>query len=124
MKLIQNAILILEDNKILCSSHVHDFVSHTTPSGREFFLDGGTEYVRSSLWEEGEVKELFLYSDTPIEEVIDKILWGTRGLGNNGRLQYILLKNAETSHLEAILKNANPSERVKTVIEIILQNRR
>lgn len=123
MRLIQNAIRIVEDGKIIKSCHVHDYVTHTTPSGKQYMLDGGTEYVRSSLWQPGEVEELYLTTENSVEEVMDKLVWGTYGPKGDQPLRWVLLKECSTDHLQAILKVPNLSPIVKDAIEGILTKR-
>ena len=124
MNILQNAILIKEDGCVLHSSHVHDYVVHTTPSGRGFMLDGGREYLRRSIWAPEEVKDLTLTDENSDEEIIDCVLWGTRGIKGDQPLKWILLKDAETDHLEAILKNATPAPHIVKAIKSILESRK
>jgi hypothetical protein len=73
--LIQNAVKIKEDGTILKSSYRHDFTNHKTSSGKEYFIDGGTEYIRCSFPENhDEVIDLNLYHEDSIEDKIDKLV--------------------------------------------------
>lgn len=124
MRLIQNAIRIVEDGKIIKSCHVHDYVTHTTSTGKQFMLDGGTEYVRSSEFKPGEVEELHLSDESSAEEVMDKLVWGTYGPKGDQPLKWVFLKECSTDHLQAILKVPNLSPIVKFAIDGILDGRK
>ncbi len=47
MNLIYNA-LRTPDGTVLTSRHRHDYVTHIDKNGKEYMIDGGLDYVRSS----------------------------------------------------------------------------
>ena len=64
------------DGTILISKHRHDYVCHTDKNGEYYFLDGGTDYIRTSV-NEVEAEPLHLLSDSPFEEIRKNLYWGT-----------------------------------------------
>ena len=121
--ILQNAIKIIEDGKIIKSCHVHDYVVHTTASGKEFMIDGGCEYLRHNAWNADEVEELFLNSESSQEDIENKLVWGTYGIKGDQPLTWVFLKDCETNHLINILKVPNLSPLIKVVIESLLSKR-
>lgn len=59
------------------------------------------------------------------EIIVENFIWGTRGKDGKQPFKYILLKDAETSHLEAILDNCHHiGTDTVNVIEYILKSRK
>lgn len=128
--IIQNAILINGTGEILRSNGRHDYkerniykfilldkvnnrfqlISHLLNkcfyNEKDWFMvDGGLDYIRQSYYvEPNYVTDLNLYSNSTIEEFVDKLTWGTYGKDGKQKFKYVLLKNCETDHLENILK--------------------
>lgn len=104
--LIQQAYYVPEQKRYYKSAHVHDFV--TIDLGDAIgHADGGAEYVRliGDLDLFGtRILDYHLYSDDPLEVVADKFLWGTRGRGGKGSLEWVRLADCTLDHLEAIKK--------------------
>ena len=92
------------DGTVLQSTHQHDFKQHIQEDGREYFIDGGTQYQRIGFSDE-EFKDLSLYSDDPHEKIREDFIWG-RNFGKNGKklpqAEYIALKDLEDDHLESL----------------------
>ena len=101
-KLIQNAVFHKKDGRFYISTNVHDWVEFKL-DGETAFIDGGTEYRRSSFLEHPDIEEYSLYEDSSDEEVYNKLLWGTYGKYGNQPLTWVLLKDCSREHLEAIL---------------------
>jgi len=114
-ELIQNAVYIKEADLYIKSNHRHDFVTHTFKDGRTLSLDGGLDYPRRvgdllSLVDDGAYEEMCLNTETPFEEIADKLLWGTRGKDGTQPLTYRPIKELASkpdgiNHMRAILAN-------------------
>lgn len=104
-KLIRNAICT-PDGTVLESTHRHDFKTYTDKvSGKEYMVDGGLDYVRRYLHEDQ--VDLCLYDDEP-HEIQRKILkWGTRGPNGDKPVEYKQIKDLDTDHIEAILRDCS-----------------
>lgn len=115
--ILQNALMVNVTGEIIVSTHRHDFVSDK--SGR-YFVDGGHEYLRRTVANEGEITDLSLSHLATQEELIDKLVWGTYGKSGKEPRKWVLLKNCETDHLEAILKIPGlAAYTIKTIKEIL-----
>ena len=123
-ELIQNAIMICSNGHILNSAFRHDYQSEIV--GEEVFMtDGGTEYIRRSVNTPDSYEDLTITKNTPFDEVVRKLVWGTRGPKGDKPLTYKKLINLETDHLRAIL-NTQPQIKGKLhekVIKFILGDR-
>jgi hypothetical protein len=115
-KVLQNAVR--KDGIYYQSLSRHDFVQVGKDGS---FIDGGTDYVRQG----GEFDEdLTLFCDQPLVELVDKLLWGTNGPNGDQPVKWILLKDAETDHLQKIIANVPHVGRYHAaVIGIILGQR-
>lgn len=105
------------DGTVLESKSRHDYQSHTDANGEYYFIDGGKIYFRGSAnlipYEDLSV---VANKDTPHGIVRDLFEWGTRGVDGTQPLKYILLKDMDTSHIEAILETQwHISDEVKQV---------
>lgn len=97
-KLIAN-IWRTPSGTILQSKHRYDFVQDEQGN----YLDGGLEgYMRLGGEIEG-WENLCVYSDDPHEEKRGTFYWGSRGKDGNQPTEWLLLKDMETSHIEAII---------------------
>lgn len=101
-RILQNAVMIKDSGVVLKSTHRHDFVDGKTKSGDYVFVDGGNEYLRSSLNNPDEVQKLHLYVGSPFEEIVEKLAWGTRGIDGKEQLKYKRLIDCDTDHLKNI----------------------
>jgi len=116
-KIIQNAIRVLEDGEILVSSHVHDYVSHVTKTGKMYAVDGGREYLRRVFPsipsnEDGNTPPIYEdlsldIDDNSLNEILDELLWGTYGKDGKSPLKWKFIKDLELDHLEAIISDLN-----------------
>lgn len=99
-KLIYNA-LRTPDGTVLESRHRHDCNTYVDANGKIYIIDGGHDYTRSS--DNGDEVSLAVYLEDGHDKVREVMKWGTRGKGGKGPLRLILLKDMETSHIEACL---------------------
>lgn len=102
-KLIQNAFEY--DGVIYNSTHVHDFVQ--TPDGA-YCTDGGLEYLRRNFFCDGDyedIKDLTLDSNSTIEEICNKLVWGTYGINGDQPLKWVRIADMTDSHRLAVLEN-------------------
>jgi len=80
------------DGTILTSTHRHDYVTHIDKNGETYMLDGGTDYVRTSINKEPAVN-ISIYTDSPFEEIRNNLVRNAA----NGR--QVLLKDMTVQHL-------------------------
>lgn len=101
-KLIAN-IWRTPNGNILQSKHRHDFVQDEHGN----FLDGGLEgYMRVGGADLTHWENLCVYSDDPHEKKREAFFWGTYGPnGEYHPVKWLLLKDMEIDHIEAILDN-------------------
>lgn len=90
------------DGTVLESKHRHDYVSHLDTNGETYILDGGTDYIRTSVNKEP-AKSLALYDDAPHEQIREVISRGGRGVDGTEPLKYVLLKDIDNDYLQAII---------------------
>ena len=98
------------DGTILESLHRHDYVTHLDANGKEYMLDGGLDYVRSSA--NGDEQILTVYHDDPHEVIRDVVKWGTYGKNGDETLVHVTIADMSTQHLQACLdtvKTMHPS---------------
>ena len=99
------------DGTILESHYRHDYVTHTDANGKEYMLDGGLDYVRSSA--NGDEHLLTIYTDYPHELIRLHAKWGTYGKQGDQPLRYVTIADLNPYHLRAILdtqqKNMRPA---------------
>ena len=113
-------ILILQriktpDGTILTSHHRHDFQSHIDKNGERYFCDGGSEYIRTSVNDEPFI-EMHVYNTDSHSIIREAFRWGTYGKNGDEPLKYILLKDMETEHINAILKTqTHISDEIKKI---------
>lgn len=96
------------DGTILWSKHRHDMACHRDRNGELYFTDGGNEYVKTSLNLKAPMKNLCVYDNGNHKRRRNSMLWGKNYDKNMNLLpetQYILIKDLEDEHLEAILRN-------------------
>ena len=100
--LIYNAIKT-PDGTILESAHRHDYKSYKDANGETYVIDGGLEYIRSSVHDDQ--ISLAVYDDAPhiVQRTI--ITWGSYGINGDQPLKLIKICDMDTSHLENVLLN-------------------
>jgi len=120
--IIRNA-LRTPDGTVIRSRHRHDYVTHTDANGKEYMVDGGIDYIRSSA--NGDEEDMVVTTEDSFEEVRQACDWGTYGINGDQPLSYIKLCNMETAHIEAVLQNVsriNPA--IKASMEHELEYRK
>ena len=112
------------DGTILWSKHRHDYVCHLDLNGEYYFVDGGNDYIRTSINKEKAIS-LCIYDDGTFECHRNNIYWGTN-YNSNGELipktKYIPIRDLTDDHIWAILttqKNMSSSYRRLMEEEII-----
>ena len=105
-KLVANRIRT-PDGTILESKHRHDYVSYVDKNGKEYMVDGGTDYLRRNVHEDAPYEELTVYADAPHAVIREVFKWGTRGKDGKQPLKFVTLKDMTTDHIEAILETQN-----------------
>ena len=98
--LIRNA-LRTPDGTIIESTHRHDFVTHIDANGKEYMVDGGLNYIRSTIHKDQ--ISLALYDDEPHSVQREVLKWGTYGIDGDQPLKYVTIAEMDTAHLEAVL---------------------
>ena len=89
------------DGTILESLHRHHYVTHLDANGKEYMLDGGLDYVRSSA--NGDEEFLTVEYDDPHEVIRLLVKWGTYGKNGDEPLKYVAIADLDPYHLRAIL---------------------
>jgi hypothetical protein len=100
-QLVYNAIRT-PDGTILVSYHRHDYKTHLDANGEEYMIDGGTDYIRTSVNEEP-AESLALYDDEPFEKIREVVCRGGRGIDGKQPLKYVPLKDIDDEWLGAII---------------------
>lgn len=101
-KLIYNAIQT-PDGTILESHYRHDYKTYTDANGEEYMIDGGIDYIRTSLNKESAIS-LAIYSNDHHDVIREYFKWGSYGIDGNGPLTYIHLDSMDHDHIVAILR--------------------
>jgi len=108
--LIRNAIQT-PDGTVLESHSRHDYVTHTDANGKEYMVDGGLAYVRTTLHDDQ--ISLALYDDEPHEVQREVLKWGTRGINGDQPLTFKPISEMDTAHIGNVIgmQNVNPVHR-------------
>lgn len=103
MSKIIASFLITPDNTVLQSYHRHDFKTYKDSNGETYTIDGGCEYMRSSV--NKEPAEYFLITTEDTHKMKRKWFhWGTRGKDGKQPLIWKALQDLDTDHIQAILE--------------------
>jgi hypothetical protein len=121
MRLIRNAIQT-PDGTILESKHRHDYRSHNDANGKTYMIDGGLEYVRCSV--HADQVSLALYDIEPHSIQAQYLTWGSFGIRGDQPRRDIPIAEMETAHIEAVLRECDPTEILKNCMikELELRN--
>jgi len=93
------------DGTVLNSLTTHDYRTHIDKNdGKEYMIDGGNAYLRRNL---GDYVELSVYSDDPHEEVREALTWGTYGPKGDQPIEFKILKDLSTDHINNIIRDCN-----------------
>lgn len=96
--LIQNAVVVTDTGEIYKSWHRHDYVSFDV-NGQSYFIDGGTDYVRTSIPPaHPHIQWICLNDDDDVQLVRDTYV-SKDGSGNN-----VLVKNMSIPELKKVLE--------------------
>ena len=105
------------DGTIIESKSRHDYVTHIDANGKEYMIDGGLDYVRSSAW--GDEEHLTVTLEDSHELVREECVWGSYGPNGDQPLTYKKLCDMSDAHINAVLENV-PS--INTAIKTAMQN--
>ena len=107
VRLLYNA-LQTPDGTILTSRNSLDYVSHVDENGKNYFTDGGLEYMRCSA--NGDEVHLCVWSDDDHEVIRERAEWGTYGKDGDKPLNWVKLKDIETDHLKTVIRQCQASK--------------
>ena len=100
--ILRNAVRT-PDGTLLESHHTFDYKGHTDANGEYYMVDGGIRYLRYSEPSSAPATCLYLSTDDTHEEIREGFSWGTYGINRDEALKYVLLKDMDTSHINAII---------------------
>lgn len=111
--IIQNALKVKDT--IIVSKHNHDYVEYDG-----IFIDGGTDYIRTNYTYNkfeptyrGDVEELFIDSSNSIDEIKNKLVWGSYGVDADGVSEFHNWRNK----VKELLEKDNISDEERLEIE-------
>lgn len=96
------SFLITPDGTKLQSYHRHDYKTHTDKNGEEYMIDGGLDYVRTSVNKEP-ANHFRITMAWPHPVRRESFHWGSYGKQGNEPLHWIALKDMEPDHIKAVL---------------------
>ena len=99
-RLIYNAIRT-PDGTVLESRHRHDYKEYKDANGKEYIIDGGLDYIRTTVHEDQ--VSLALYDDSPHEIQREVLTWGTYGKSGKEDYRIVAIKDMETDHIKNVL---------------------
>lgn len=106
-KLIYNA-LRTPDGTVIESLHRHDYKYHIDANGKDYVIDGGTDYTHSTVHGDEELIQVF--ADEPFEKVRKyayRTGHGKPGSADYGTFRKTTLEQMTDEHLEASLDYPN-----------------
>ena len=109
------------DGTVIVSKHRHDYVTYVDKNGKTYMVDGGLDYQRRSA--NGDEFSIVIHDDAPHDVQRAAIYWGSRGVNGDQPVTYKLIKDMETTHIEAVLRECNPMEQIKNCMEKELEFR-
>ena len=101
-KIIVNQIRT-PDGTILKSMHRHDYVQYTDKNGKDYMVDGGTDYLRRIVHEEAPYEELTIYEDSPFEIIRENLCRGGRGKDGTQPLTWVPMNQMNDNWLAACI---------------------
>jgi hypothetical protein len=122
-RIIQNAVKITEDGLVtyLISSHVHHYNSYEFKDGAFYAVDGGREYIRRGFGgnlDDKNIENYNLDSSSSLEEISQKLLWGTRGKSGKDALTYVPINTLSQQHLKNIIRDNDAGVFVTSISDI------
>lgn len=101
--ILSNAIQT-PDGTILKSYHTHDYKEHVDGiTGETYMVDGGNSYFRYNR-NKVRAKSLSVTTEDPHELIREHFTWGSFGKNGDEELHWVVLKDMETDHINAILR--------------------
>ena len=101
-QLIYNAIKT-PDGTVLVSYHRHDYKTHVDANGDEYMIDGGLEYIRTSL-NKIPAESLAVYDDEPFTKIREFMHRGGGGTDGKQPLEYVKLSEMNDDWIKAVIK--------------------
>lgn len=95
------------DGTVLHSKYRHDYIYHKDKNGQTYIVDGGNDYIRTSVNDSASMKDLCVYSDGTFELEREWVLWGRNYDKDMKRLpktEWTPIKDLDTDHIYEILK--------------------
>ena len=90
------------DGPLLTSYHRHDYRTHMDKNGKEYMVDGGTDYLRRSAHGDEECRSVMLSSSH--NENAKAAHWGTFGKHGDQPRHYVSVRDMTNEHLKAVLE--------------------
>ena len=109
-------VMITPDGTRLQSYNRHDYKEHKDANGDTYMIDGGLEYVRSSV-NKIPATYLTVYNFDPHDFIREHFSWGTYGINGDQPLKYVILKDMNTDHINAILEIQKLHDFVRKILE-------
>lgn len=116
--ILRNSIVCNNCNHEIVSRHRHDYI---TCSCGQVSIDGGSSYLRRGG---NNYIDTSISSNDDFDKIRNKFDWGTNGIDGKQRLQYIKLKDMETTHIEAILSTQLLFKEIKKIFKMELNFRK
>jgi len=91
------------DGTILRSINRHDYRTYIDKNGKEYMVDGGTDYLRRNVHEDAPYDELSVYSDDSFDVIRRSLHWGTYGPKGDQAKRYVPMAEMSDDHIRAIL---------------------
>lgn len=95
----------------IVSRHRHDYI---TCSCGQVSIDGGSSYLKRNG---NNYIDTFLSSNDDFDKIRNNFEWGTKGVDGKQQLQYIKLKDMETTHIESILATQLLAQEIKDIFK-------
>lgn len=92
------------DGTILTSRHVHDYVVYKDKNGLQYMVDGGNDYLRRNVHDDAPYTEMSLYTDSPFNEIRERICRGGRGKDGKQPLTWTPLCEMNDEWLKACIQ--------------------
>lgn len=92
------------DGTILRSHHVHDYVTYIDKNGKEYMVDGGTEYLRRTIHQDAPYIELTIFDDAPFEVIRESLHRGGRGKDGDKPLTFVPISKMSDNWLKNCIK--------------------
>lgn len=115
--LVRNS-MVTPDGTELVSRGRHDYVSHVDENGDTYIVDGGRDYLRRSVNESAPATDTSVSLFHGHERVREAYDWGTYGKNGDEPKHWVLLKDMDDEHIQAIIDDNYPA----TPIMIAEQN--